>query len=204
MSERLHRITAADLEVRSDGRTVTGIAVPFGAPAEIRTARGAFTETFVRGAFARTIAERGDRVKFLAEHDRGSLPLGRATLLREDPAGLYAEFRVSATTAGDEALELIRDGALDALSIGFRAVRDRWSADRTAVERVEAALFEVSACGFPAYDEARVLAVRTDADLDPAGPFMNRTDATATLARLRLPTIPADDAARRLASLLGD
>lgn len=219
MSEHLHRITPTDLEVRSDGRTVTGIAVPFGAPAEIRTARGAYTETFLRGAFTRTIAERGHRVKFCAEHDRGSPPLGRALLLREDSAGLYGEFKVSATVAGDEVLELIRDGALDALSIGFRAVTDRWNADRTAVDRVEAALYEVSACAFPVYDEARVLAVRSDDAIETAGPGRSITDAQAALARMRRPTrtsadaqaslarmrlpITSADAARRLANLKG-
>ena len=162
MAERLNRAHPADLEVRGDGRTVVGIAVPFDAPAQIRDAAGNYSEVFRRGAFARTIAERGDRVKFLAQHERRSLPLGRARVLREDATGLYAEFRVSKTTAGDEALELIRDGALDALSIGFRPLRDRWSADRSSVDRLEVRLDEVSAVAFPAYDGALIAAVRSD------------------------------------------
>lgn len=173
--DRLTRATPADLEVRGDGRTVVGIAVPFDAPTPIRDVSGSYTETFRRGAFARTIRERGDKVKFLAQHDRRSLPLGRARVLREDTAGLYAEFRVSATTAGDDALELIRDGALDALSIGFRPVRDRWSADRSEVERLEVRLDEVSAVSFPAYESALIAGVRSG-----------------------LPTIPAEVARRRL------
>ena len=108
----LNRAHQADLEIRGDGRTVVGIAVPFDAPTPIRDASGSYTELFRRGAFAKTISERGDRVKFLAQHDRRAMPLGRATLLREDAAGLYAEFRVSQTRDGDDALALIRDGAL--------------------------------------------------------------------------------------------
>src|SRR5215210_5590499 len=110
-----HRVSPADLEIRGeDGRTVTGIAVPWDTPTEVRSMAGEFTETFRRGAFDRTIRERGpQRVKFLAEHDRRSLSLGRAELVREDTAGLYVEMRASKTQAGDEALELIRDGALD-------------------------------------------------------------------------------------------
>ncbi|MBP7632268.1 MAG: HK97 family phage prohead protease [Acidimicrobiales bacterium] len=176
--DRLTRANPVDLEVRGDGRTVVGIAVPFDRSTPIRDASGSYDESFRRGAFARTIRERGDRVKFLAQHDRRSLPLGRAHMLREDAAGLYAEFRVSATTAGDEALELIRDGALDALSIGFRPIRDRWSADRSTVERLEVRLDEVSAVAFPAYSDALIAAVRSG-----------------------LPTIPAEVARRRLALL---
>lgn len=162
MAERLQRAHPADLEVRGDGRTVVGIAVPFDRPAEIRDTSGTYAETFRRGAFARTIADRGDRVKFLAQHERRSLPLGRALVLREDTAGLYAEFRVSKTQHGDEALELIRDGALDALSIGFRPLRDRWTADRSAVDRLEVRLDEVSAVAFPAFADALIAGVRSD------------------------------------------
>ncbi len=160
MAEMIHRASHADLEVRGDGRTVVGIAVPYDDPTFIRDSSGTYTEVFRRGAFAKTIKERGHKVKFLAQHDRRSLPLGRATLLREDATGLYGEFRVSATQTGDEALELIRDGALDALSIGFRPVRDSWNKDRSHVERTEAGLDEVSAVAFPAYDGALIAGVR--------------------------------------------
>lgn len=177
-ADRLTRYNHVDLELRGDGRTVVGIAVPFDQPTSIRDASGAYSETFRLGSFARTIADRGTRVKFLAQHDRGSMPLGRAHLLREDAAGLYAEFRVSKTSAGDEALELIRDGALDSLSIGFRPIRDRWTIDRSEVERLEVRLDEVSAVAFPAYDGALIASVRSD-----------------------LPSISHEAAARRLAIL---
>jgi HK97 family phage prohead protease len=157
-----HRSFHADLEVRGDGRTVVGLAVPFGTATRIGGDFG-FTETFRRGAFARTIAERGDKVKFLAMHDYEALPIGRATVLREDTAGLYGEFRVSKTTAGDEVLELVRDGSLDGLSIGFHAIPagDRWSSDRQSVERTEVKLYEVSAVAFPAYETALIGGVRS-------------------------------------------
>jgi HK97 family phage prohead protease len=160
--EHLTRAIPADLEIRGDdGRTVVGIAVPFDSPTEINDWEGRYAETFKRGAFARTIAERGGRVKFLAQHNRQGMPLGRAVLLREDAAGLYGEFRVSKTEAGDEALELIRDGSLDGLSVGFRMVRDQWSRDRTERTVLEVALHEVSAVSFPAYDGAVIAGVRT-------------------------------------------
>lgn len=73
-----------DLSVGRDGRTVTGVAVPFGTPAVVNDGYGSYQEEFRRGAFARTIAERGNRVKILAQHNRQAMPIGRATLLREE------------------------------------------------------------------------------------------------------------------------
>ncbi|HRB04229.1 MAG TPA: HK97 family phage prohead protease [Ilumatobacteraceae bacterium] len=166
----------ADIEIRgSDGRTVYGIAVPFDQPTEINDRyNGNYTETFRRGAFARTLTERGAaKVKLLAVHNSQTFPLGRLSSAVEDAAGLLIEARVSATQAGDEALELVRDGALDAFSIGFVPVPtgDRWGKGRTSVERLEVKLHEVSLVRLPPYAGALVAGVRSaepyDPELDP-------------------------------------
>lgn len=184
MTELLRRAGSfADLEIRSDGRTVVGLAVPFNAATEIGSPMGTYVETFRAGAFARTIAERGDRVKFLALHNDQQMPLGRATVLREEARGLVAELRVSKTAAGDEALALINDGALDALSIGFTPVRDQWTSDRSSVDRLEVRLHEISIVNAGAYAGARVLAVRSETPTGPPADF----DAEVWAARLHLP-----------------
>ena len=163
MSElRSYRAFPVDLEVRADGRTIAGIAAPFDTPTNIVDFAGQYIETIRRGAFARTIAERGPtKVKLNVQHDVQSLPIGRATLLREDAQGLYAEFRVSQTDRGNEALTLVRDGTLDGLSIGFRAIRSDWSADHASRTLLEVALDEVSVVTHAAYEDARILAVRS-------------------------------------------
>ncbi len=148
-------------EVRStsDGQRLLDVmAVPFDRPTNI----GPFVETFRRGAFAKTIAERPEKVKLLAQHEDRSLPLGAAKELRETESGLFASMRVSKTRAGDEALELIADGALDSVSIGFVPVRSAWSQDRSSVERREVKLLEISLVSFPAYADAAILAVREE------------------------------------------
>lgn len=141
----LFRSFLSDLEIRSasqggDGRTVTGIAVPYGVEQRIDEN---LVETFARGAFANQLRA-PHRVKFSYGHmsQSGKL-IGRATLLREDASGLYGEFRVSDTAAGNEALALIRDGALDELSIGFQAGQDRRLSNGT-IERTTAHLGEVA------------------------------------------------------------
>jgi len=144
------------LEVREDGRTLAGMAVPYGKRAKI----GTYFETFAPGAFADT---EPSAVPLLAQHDRDVLPIGRAISLTETDAGLEAEIRVSKTAAGDDVLELVRDGAATGLSVGFVPVEDAWNRDRTEVERRRAHLVELSVTAFPAYEDARILAVRTAA-----------------------------------------
>lgn len=162
MSDIFRRSFDSDLEIRSDGdgRTVCGIAVPFGQKTPIREWGTTYDEEFAPGAFAKTIAERGSRVKFLDQHD-STRPLGRATLLKEDSSGLYAEFRVSKTQRGDEFLELFRDGAIDSLSVGFTPVSDDVLSGGKHVVRREVKLREVSAVTFPAYEGAVLSGLRS-------------------------------------------
>jgi hypothetical protein len=166
MAELLHR-SNPDLSIRSDGRTVFGLLVPYGQTASVYEDGRSYYERFVSGAFARTIADRGNRIKLLVNHDRLTGLIGRWTDLRESGAGLEGEARISKTAKGDDALELVRDGALDAFSVGFRPIKHR-IADDNAVERTEAALAEVSLTPFPAYDGALVGGLRNSIPYDPS------------------------------------
>ncbi|MBA3742496.1 HK97 family phage prohead protease [Sporichthya sp.] len=186
MSNILRRACApTDLEIRGDGRTIVGLAVPFDTPTLISGPGGSYTEVFRRGAFARTLTERGaSRVKVFACHDSRALPLGRADVLREDAAGLYCELKVSQTAAGNEALELVRDGALDSLSVGFAPVRESRGEATGLVERTEVKLYEISLVAFPSYEAARILAVRSDLTPGGANPLLNRARHAQRLADL--------------------
>jgi len=175
MSENLFRNFCPDLQVRSsgDGRTVCGIAVPYNAPTRIDDQ---LIEQFARGAFSHQL-DRPQRVKFAREHVLlGGELIGAATMLRDDSAGLYVELRTAKTPAGEATLELVRDGALDQLSIMFREGRNR-RLGGGIVERIQADLKEVAIVMEGAYgDLAVATAVRstrqqpsttyTDADMD--------------------------------------
>ena len=148
-----------DLEVRAegDGRTVCGICVPYDREQRIHAG---LTEVFRKGAFD-AVTRAANRVKMLYQH-KSDNPIGRATLLREDASGLYGEFRISKTEAGDEALELVRDGVLTNFSVGFQPLKDLRRKDGV-VERVKAHLAEVSLVTFGAYgDAANIVAVRQE------------------------------------------
>lgn len=151
----LYRSFAPDLEVRSsakggDGRTIVGIAVPYGMPQRIDER---LTEQFARGAFAHQLRA-SNRVRFTREHlVLGGTLIGATSLLRDDAAGLYGEWRVSATPAGDETLELVKDGALSNLSIAFRERQNR-RLPGGVIERLTADLREVAVVLEGAYGEA--------------------------------------------------
>ncbi len=159
MSTNEIRSYVLDLEIREEengGRTIYGIAVPYDKEQRI----GKDTEVFRKGAFAEVI-KAAHRVKLLRNHKSES-PIGRATLLRETDEGRYAEFKVSKTREGDDALELVKDGALDQLSIGFVPIKNRKREDGV-IERIKAHLAEVSLVTFGAYgDYAMVDGVRSD------------------------------------------
>lgn len=155
----LTRAFAPDLMIRADaeGRTVAGIVVPYGRAARVSDGGPAYDEMFQMGAFGKSIRERGSQVKLLMHHNSRE-PIGKALELREDAAGLYGEFRVSAVPAGDQALELVRDGVIDSFSVGFSPLK---SVERDGVTvRTEAALREASLVTFPAYSDARITALR--------------------------------------------
>jgi HK97 family phage prohead protease len=167
MSDTLRRL-APDLSIRSDGRTIYGRVMPYGVETTVNDGFGAYVEVFRHGAFAKTIRERGDRIKLIVNHDKfGSLPIGVSTGFTETRQGLDGEFRVSETTAGNDALTLVRDGAADSFSVGFIPVIPGPSdpVPRSGiVERTEAKLLEVSVVAFPAYEDARIAGVRFDLD----------------------------------------
>jgi len=139
--------------IDADG-TVEGYASLFG---EIDQAR----DMMMRGAFVATLNARGvHRIPMLFQHDPAE-PVGVWLELREDSRGLFARGRLIPEVArARELLSLLRAGAVDGLSIGFRTVKG--SIDpRTRVRRLVAVdLWEISIVTFPLLAGARVRAVK--------------------------------------------
>lgn len=109
------------------------------------------------GAFRDSLVRTGARgVKMLHGHE-GKSPVGVWDEVREDAHGLYVRGRVmDVTPEGGVAAALVRAGAVDGLSIGFRAVkaRDDESGRLRVLSEVE--LWEVSLVTFPMLTTARV------------------------------------------------
>jgi HK97 family phage prohead protease len=151
----LFRSYAPDLEVRSggDGRTICGIVVPYNAPTRIDDR---LVEQFARGAFAHQYGK-PTRVRLEREHvELGGTLIGAGSLMRDDAAGLYMELRASRTPVGDETLELVKDGALHQLSVGFAERQNRRLAGGVT-ERVKADLRSVAVVMQGAYGDLAVV-----------------------------------------------
>lgn len=114
-----------------------------------------------RGAFAKSLVQRGARgVRFLFQHDPAE-PIGAWGSISEDRRGLRVFGRLNLAVArAREVHALLRQGALDGLSIGFRAVRS--AREPGGVRRLlEVDLWEISVVTFPMLPDARVEAVRS-------------------------------------------
>ena len=163
---------AGDLELRDDddGHYVRGVVAPYGEPYDA----GDFVETFTPGLFKKSVSERGDRIGLTEMHNRESFPIGRAMKWDDTSDGLVGQFRLAPTDRGREALDLVRSGFLDGLSVGFRPLRNTVTevAGRRHIARIEAALDHVGLVHAPAYGSARVLEARDDdpAVFDPDNP----------------------------------
>ncbi len=113
------------------------------------------------GAFHDTLAGRdANAIKMLFQHNPAE-PIGVWEVVREDAKGLFVKGRLTLAVAkAREVLALMRAGALDGLSIGFKAVKARRDA-RSGVRRLEKVdLWEISVVTFPMLPGARVQAVK--------------------------------------------
>jgi HK97 family phage prohead protease len=114
-----------------------------------------------QGAFVKTLRERRDNVKLLLQHDIFT-PIGKPLKLNESDRGLELEGRISDTTDGRDTITLMRDGVLDALSIGFDPVKFDFEElpDGTMIRNLrEIRLFEISIVTFGADPNARITEV---------------------------------------------
>jgi HK97 family phage prohead protease len=115
-----------------------------------------------RGAFARTLRERGAKgVKMLADHDP-TKRIGVWEEMAEDDRGLRVRGRLlTEKSIGREAHIDLKAGALDGLSIGYRVKSDAYDGRRRARLLKDVDLMEISLVSFPMNDAARVTAVKS-------------------------------------------
>lgn len=115
------------------------------------------------GAFTKSLRKRGVKgVKLLYQH-KTDMPIGVFESIKEDEHGLVVKGKLALKTqAGQEAYELLKMGALDAMSIGFRANPDEVSYDKRTNKRMigEVDLMEISLVTFPMNPQAKVRSVK--------------------------------------------
>jgi len=139
--------------IHPDG-SVEGYASLFG---EIDQSR----DMVMPGAFAQTLKLRGlRRVPMLFQHDPAE-PIGIWQEIVEDWRGLRVRGKlIPEVVRARELLALLREGAADGLSIGFKTVRARLD-PKTRIRRLDQIdLWEISIVTFPLLPGARVRAVK--------------------------------------------
>jgi HK97 family phage prohead protease len=140
-----------------------------------------------RGAFTKSIQESfpKGRIKVLWQHME---PLGMPTEMYEDDKGLFVKGKISKTRLGDEAIELMKDGVIDSMSIGFRIPQNKSTYDQeTGVRFInEVMLHEFSLVTFPANPEAIVTGVKSITESIRMGAKVNNAkDLQEALAELK-------------------
>ena len=135
-----------------------------------------------RGAFTKSIATR--KPKMLWQHDPSQV-IGVWDEMKEDERGLYVKGRLLKDVAkGREAMALLRAGALDSMSIGYRTIEATKEGSGSVRRLMEVDLFEVSLVTFPMLEAAMITDVKSikterdfEAFLRDAG--YSRKEATA-------------------------
>ncbi|ALJ08240.1 HK97 family phage prohead protease [Brevundimonas sp. DS20] len=141
-----------DVKAVGDDGVIEGYASAFGVV-------DSYNEVVEPGAFTASLVDgrrKGRSVKMLWQHDPAH-PIGVWEDIAEDAKGLYVKGRIlkDASTQAAEAYGLLKGGALDELSIGYRTVQTAPDDDRAGVLRlIKLDLREVSLVTFGALGRA--------------------------------------------------
>ena len=144
-----------------DRRTISGKIAPYGEVGNTSAGRVVFAENSI------TVPE-PSKVKLLMQHDN-SKPVGRMQSVTSNKTGLYASFKVSASTRGSDAILLAQEQLMDGLSVGVEVEDSRQEKDYLLV--TAATLKEVSLVESAAFPSAAVLKIAAQENaVDPNQP----------------------------------
>jgi HK97 family phage prohead protease len=161
-----------------DGYDLEGIAAPYN---EIIPVSSEYTEELMPRVFRRSYLNAAQRkvrtgpdgveihpgIPLMMEHENSvSAVVGRSVGFVETERGLVGRWKFANTDTGREAREMLLDGAVSSLSVGFTPNADgnviemRGEGEPIHVKRVRASLREVSVVAVGAYPSAQVTVVR--------------------------------------------
>ena len=140
-------------------------------------------DVVAKGAFTKSLGS-GRRVKMLWQHSMAD-PIGVWDEVREDDRGLFVKGRLlKEVQKGRETMALLRAGAIDGMSIGYRTIEAMAEAGGRVRKLLEIELHEISIVTNPMLPSAVVTAVKSitterefEAFLRDAG--YSRKEATA-------------------------
>jgi HK97 family phage prohead protease len=153
-------IEAASIECSEEKREISGKIVPMGTGEIGNTNLGAYV--FETGSIE--IAD-VSKIRLLSQHDMKK-PVGRMIAAEEREDGLYATFKLSRSTGGNDAMIMASEGLVTGLSIGADIKASKPSRDGYTVVTA-ASLKEVSLVTEAAFKSAAITEIRAEEAITP-------------------------------------
>jgi len=148
-------IEASSIECNEDRREISGKIVPMGTGEIGNTNMGGVV--FEAGSIE---IDDPSKIKLLSQHDMKK-PVGRMVSATVRPDGIYATFKLSRSTGGNDALIQAQEGLVSGLSVGAEVIASKPSRDGHIVVS-SARLKEVSLVTEPAFKSAQVLEIAAE------------------------------------------
>ena len=148
-------IEASSIECNEDRREISGKIVPMGTGEIGNTNMGGVV--FEAGSIE---IDDPSKIKLLSQHDMKK-PVGRMVSATVRADGIYATFKLSRSTGGNDALIQAQEGLVSGLSVGAEVIASKPSRDGHLVVS-SARLKEVSLVTEPAFKSAQVLEIAAE------------------------------------------
>jgi len=191
-------IEATSIECSEERREISGKIVPMGTGEIGKTNLGAYT--FAAGSIE---IEDPTKIKLLSQHDMKK-PVGRMVSAETREDGIYATFKLSRSTGGNDALVMAQEGLVSGLSIGAEIISSKPSRDGYTVVTA-AKLKEVSLVTEAAFKSAEVLEIAAEevtlaetpttesetATVEETTPAVEATPVEAAAVEAARPTVQA-------------
>jgi HK97 family phage prohead protease len=142
-------------------RIVEARALRYATPYEVSDdGRKFYHEVWRAGVFAKSIAQRGERgrIPMHWHHQRSEKPYGAVVGMADSAVEFIFRSKIVVGDRGDEMLDLVEMGAVNGVSVGARPLVNRSFGG--GIERVEAALLEISFTSHAQILDGEILAVR--------------------------------------------
>ena len=180
-------IEASSIECSEERREISGKIVPLGTGEIGHTNLGAYT-------FAANSIEIADpsKIKLLSQHDLKK-PIGRMTAAEVREDGIYATFKLSRSSGGNDALIMAQEGLVTGLSIGAEIIASKPSKDGHTVVSA-ARLKEVSLVTVPAFASSEVLEIAAE-EIIPAVETSTETESETVVEDTTVEATPVEAAA---------
>jgi HK97 family phage prohead protease len=167
-----------------DRRIISGKIAPYGEVGNTSAGKVVFAPNSITAA-------NPDKIKLLMSHDN-SKPVGRMKSMNNATDGLYASFKISSSTRGNDAILLAQEQLMDGLSVGVEVTASEPKDNYLLV--TAAVLREVSLVESAAFTSAAVqsIAASESETVEPTQPTETKTESEAAVTTA--PDITAPEA----------